>query len=656
MSGNSEVSAPSVNTAGFVSSSVGTKSKGSATVSATIPAASIKSGSATVSTIAVGSYNSTNKNYPVTGSATVSAPTVSSAGYIDGSGGTKATGSASVSATIAPATIKSGSATIDKISVGTKASGNYPISGSATVSAPTVTTAGYIDSAGGTKNTGSATLSASIPAAAATVTYGGTAAAPTIAQGEASSTNTNRIASEPSTSAPTAGYYVAVKATAPATTLSATTKTVNTAGYLGDASEITSSAKTSAKTGSVYYAPVAAASVGVSSTDPGTSYTENTTAVVPSAGYLTIGAGYIPNTKISLKTLIPDDVNITNNASGQATIRTGTTAYDKDGNKITGTMGNATITSGAASVTAVSPSYNSTSGKFDVGVTGSVGAPSVGTAGYISNSEGTRNGVASGTVGSTATLNKVALSTTKTSGNLTVAPTLSRTEKPSGDTWVDAASGAATTTKPTSGAYVQIDAAAATNTLKIKPTVATAGYGDTTNYGYTEYSASVGAAKAATSYVPIKTSSIASVSCDAGTATITSATIGAKSGNSYPITGSASVNGTMTAKVDTAGWISAGSKTASCTHSASLNATIPAGAHSASGTASASISSLAVGASDITAGTVAISGSASISGTATSTVSTAGYIEKNSKATGSVAGTASVSATLPLYTGSYTIG
>lgn len=655
VTGTKSVPAPTVDTAGYVSSSVGTKTGGTATVAATVDAATIKSGSATVSDVTIGAYSVTNKNYPVTGSATISAPTVTTAGYIDSTGGAKETNTATVSATVAPAAIKSGSATISSITVGNKTSGSYPVTGSATVSAPTVTTAGYIDNTGGTKDTNSADVKATIPAASATVNYSGTATAPTVTAGEASADNSNQIVTAPSTTAPTSGYYVAVKAIAPATTLSASTKTVNTKGYLGDASEISSSASVAAKTGSTYYAPVEAATVGVTSSDPGEDYAENTTAVVPSDGYLKIEEGYLPATKISLATLVPDDANITANATGQATIRTGTTAYDKDGHLITGTMGNATVTSGAASVTQVSPSYNSTNDNFDVAVTGSVAAPSVGTTGYISSTEGTKNGRASGSLGSSATLTKVGLSATKASGNLTVAPTLKRTAKPTADTWTDAASGAETATKPTSGVYVQIDSAAATNTLSIKPTVSTAGYGDTSNYDATNYSATVGAAAGTTKYIPIKTSSISSVSCSAGTATISSVTVGTKSGSTYPVTGTGSVTGTVTGTVGTSGWVAAGSKTASVTHNASVNATIPAGAYSASGTGSATVSSVTVGTGDTTKGTIPVTGSATISGTATATIGTTGYIEKGST-TGTVSGTATLNATLPLYTGSYTVG
>jgi len=49
----------------------------------------------------------------------------------------------------------------------------------------------------------------------------------------------------------------------------------------------------------------------------------------------------------------------------------------------------------------------------------------------------------------TSAVGSVTLST-----SLTKKPAISRTEKPSADTWTDAASGASTTTKPTSGVYV----------------------------------------------------------------------------------------------------------------------------------------------------------------------------------------------------------
>ena len=198
------------------------------------------------------------------------------------------------------------------------------------------------------------------------------------------------------TTKPTSGYYAAVAGTSAATTASLT-KTV-TAGYLGDASEasVPSTINIAGSTGSTYYLPITSATtgtsnsgtavktitpsantqyanitqgytparkwtigpvtldiaktitgngtIGVSAVDPGTSYTANTDAVIPSdsengPGYLTLTAGYYPATKISLSTLVPDDANI-GDTKGVSTILTGTTVYDKAGNLLTGTMPN----------------------------------------------------------------------------------------------------------------------------------------------------------------------------------------------------------------------------------------------------------------------------------------------------------------------------
>lgn len=450
-----------------------------------------------------------------------------------------------------------GAATITSASVGTKIDDVYPITGSAsitgTASASTVTP-GYAatstTSSGST--TGTATLSASIPAAAATVTLSGTAASPTVAIDE---TNDNILAGTATTTKPASGYYAAVKATAPKTTLIAT-KTVDVAGYLGVNSEITASGETDAKTGSVYYVPITAGALDNAATTNVT-YAENTSIVVPSEGALYINEGYYPATKITLDQMLDGKSDTAGIATSD--IRTGKIAYDVDGKKLTGSMGNATITSGAITASGVTPSYNLTNGNYDVAITATAAAPSVDSAGYISSSVGTKN--TNSEVSSSATLAKVALSTSKTSGNLTVAPTLERTAKPSGDTWTDAANGAATTTKPTSGAYIQIDAAAATNTLKIKPTVATAGYGDTTNYDFTEYSASVGAAKATTAYVPVKDGSrgaLTSTATAEGNVTLSTATTSAPSSGYYIKAHSATSEA-----AGTTGWTAHDARTAS---------------------------------------------------------------------------------------------
>ena len=66
------------------------------------------------------------------------------------------------------------------------------------------------------------------------------------------------------------------------------------------------------------------------------SYITNTTAIVPTGGYLLIGEGYYPNTQIALSTIIPDDANYDNAQVDK--ILQGYEAYDSDGTKLIGTL------------------------------------------------------------------------------------------------------------------------------------------------------------------------------------------------------------------------------------------------------------------------------------------------------------------------------
>ena len=102
---------------------------------------------------------------------------------------------------------------------------SYDISGEANISGVAsagTTTAGYASTSTAASGSvsGVATVNATIPAAAATVVLKGTASNPTIA---IDSANDNILASTATTTKPSSGYYAAVKATAPATTLTPTT-------------------------------------------------------------------------------------------------------------------------------------------------------------------------------------------------------------------------------------------------------------------------------------------------------------------------------------------------------------------------------------------------------------------------------------------------
>lgn len=480
-----------------------------------------------------------------------------------------------------------GSATISSVTVGAKSGNNYPVTGSATITGTataTTTTSGFAtqgETEGTGATSGTANLSANIPAAGATVTFSSDATPPTVAIDAA---NDNILASAATTTKPTTGYYAAVKATAPATTLTATEKKVDKAGYLGAASEITASASTNAKDGADYYVPIEAATIGVKEAGATglSDYTENTDAVVPSQGYLTIEEGYIPKTKISLATLVPNDVTI-GDTKGDDTILPGTTVYDADGVKHTGTMPNATfkdltgtVNSNDAYINQIT--YNSTGKNFTVRIngttTGTVTAQSD-TAGYIAANTTAKSGAVTGTVSGTTILDQIKGTASATASLGTASGgELTRTEKPSEDTWIDGAYGTGTSTKPTSGVYVQVDRAEFTQPVTATPSVSvtTSGFGTKTDHGITAADADTSKTVTldkGTIYVPIK-GGAARVTSDTITASVGSPIKNTSTGKyDISVTGSKTINGTVVS----AGWISGvDSGTVSVNGSTSLNA------------------------------------------------------------------------------------
>lgn len=297
--------------------------------------------------------------------------------------------------------------------------------------------------------TSGGTVTAQIGNGVITSGSGTASATTTVAPGDVTITKTvdgNASSGTATTTKPSSGYYVAAKATAAANTTGATSTISGT---------------------------VAAPSVGT-------------------AGYVSSSAG----------------TKNTNTVSGTATAKT--SAKDSSVTYIPITSGAVSAVDSSISGGSFTPTltYDSTNDNFKFGgskaATGTAYAK-ITTDGYITSDSNTSKSL-SATVSATGTVAKVGTGAT-ISGTTTKAPTLARTAKPSGDTWVDAASGAATTTKPTSGPYVQIDAAANTGTLTATPKVTSAGYGNTSNYGATAATATVGAAKATTAYVPITTTS-----------------------------------------------------------------------------------------------------------------------------------------------------
>ena len=378
ITGSGDVSAPIVNTAGYVSGSIGTLNGniGGATVSTTVPAITLNSTlSGTTSTLKPTLSKQTISIAGVTdaasGAATATAPTsgvyvavrsaantgtVSSAPAIGAAGygvGTNFIAGTYATATVGAAqsdiyyvpinvgTITSGTATISSITYTyNSTAGNFTIAGSANVSAPTVGTAGYISSTVGTKNakTDGATVSTTVAKIGIQANLSGTGTkTPSITKNSATNIT---AAGTATTTKPSSGYYVAVSSAANTGTVQATAS-VTSAGYgtttSGQYTTTPSSNLTvGAAASAVTYVPITAATYANSATS-GTTYTDISASVpaLISGDYLYINAGYAPASKISLAKLVPD-------ASGDnapaSYILSGYTAYDNDGTLIVGTM------------------------------------------------------------------------------------------------------------------------------------------------------------------------------------------------------------------------------------------------------------------------------------------------------------------------------
>lgn len=377
ISGSGDVSAPTVNTAGYVSGSIGTlnSNENGATVVASVAAIELNStlsgattalkptlskqtisingvtdaanGNATASAPNSGAYVAVRS---ATNTATInSAPAIATAGYGAGTNfiaGTYATATVGAAQSdiyyipIKAGTITSGTATISSATYTYNAtSGKFDVSGSADVSAPTFTE-GYIASSVGTKNVKSngATLSATVDKIAIQANLSGTGTkAPSITK----NSNTNiPQAGTATTTQPSSGYYIAVSSAANTEIVQATA-TVVTAGYgtttSGQYTTTPSSSLTvGAAASSVTYVPITQATFANSATS-GTTYNDisSTAPVLVSGDYLYINAGYMPATKISLARLIPD---ATDTNAAAAYILAGYTAFDNDGALIVGTM------------------------------------------------------------------------------------------------------------------------------------------------------------------------------------------------------------------------------------------------------------------------------------------------------------------------------
>ncbi len=224
----------------------------------------------------------------------------------------------------------------------------------------------------------------------------------------------------------------------------------------------------------------------------------------------------------------------------------------------------ATVSSSNATVSSLTFTADDSNGVFTVGGTQTIAAPTVNQNGYISNTVGTKN---SGTATVNATVDQVTVGVTVT-GTAKVKPDIVRTAKPGDDTWVDAASGSAVTTKPNSGAYVRVDAAAKSSSINAVGKVSAAGYGTTTSYQADQATTTeIGTNAADPTYIPIAEGSVAS-----STAEISTVSIAYDSeGGNFKATGSANIPAPT---VGTAGYVGNGLGTLS---GATGGATVDAG-------------------------------------------------------------------------------
>lgn len=312
-----------------------------------VPAAEETVSGTASATVAVTVGNKANGKYPFSGSKDIDGTATAhvaenKSGFIAAGDYTGAvTGTANVSGSmnaIGLSASGSGSATIDTVNIGDKGTNGYAITGSATgtgTASATISTTGYgkagVETGSGTTSV-TANLNSTIPAAAATISLSAQATSPTVAK----DSTTNVLSQAATTTKPGSGYYVAVKGTAPATSLTPSI-TIGTAGYLGNEEEISASGTTTAKTGSTYYVPITSSSLG-NTAKSGVTYAENTTVTIPSKGALYIEGGYIPATMITLDQMLDGKTDTAGTANTH--ILDGYVAYSVDGEKLTGSMPN----------------------------------------------------------------------------------------------------------------------------------------------------------------------------------------------------------------------------------------------------------------------------------------------------------------------------
>ena len=311
-------------------------------VSVSIENATVKSTDVVITDVAVG--DKTGSNYAVTKTGvTVPAPVVEEAGFISETEGTKSAASASVNATIGAGSLAA-SLTSNTNGSASMAAKGFVASAEATAYEVDLTTvAGKVVPHAAVAAEGYVRDEVS-DGAEATVAVSGNGDKLYLPEADVKATATEVTAASVTLSS-TATVKTAASGDYKVTVSGASTNgqakaAASTTGVgmvsAADAAEATVATTVSDIADKVVY--IQAGEIHVADKEAELSdFAENTTAVVPSEGFLTIAEGYYPATKIALSTLVPDDANITS-AEGAKFILEGKTAYDKDGKLITGTI------------------------------------------------------------------------------------------------------------------------------------------------------------------------------------------------------------------------------------------------------------------------------------------------------------------------------
>lgn len=158
---------------------------------------------------------------------------INTAGWMPVGNLTSATASETMYFPVANAEVTSGDATISGLTFAyNSVTDDFDISGSDTISAPTVVSSGYISSTAGSKNTNTATVQASVDKVVGAVTISGTSTKTPVISNKAITASgvTDAAAGAATTTTPSSGVYIAVQTAKSTGTLTAT-PSITTAGY-----------------------------------------------------------------------------------------------------------------------------------------------------------------------------------------------------------------------------------------------------------------------------------------------------------------------------------------------------------------------------------------------------------------------------------------